>query len=94
MPHTLPGESYASLYRKAVREARRAELAQALGEIERATHAVVGRWDHKRVYCYGSGATCVDFSDGIERDVSVVAMTSELKEILSVGKIQAYRGCK
>lgn len=85
------GMSYAAIHRIAVREALRSELAQALGEIERSTHAAVGRRDPAYVYWYGSRTACEDFADGIEREVQIVKMTPEIKERLSAGKCAAYR---
>lgn len=86
--------SYAAIYRQAVREATRAELAKALGEIERSTHVVVGRHDVSKIWWYGSRSVCDDFVRGIERDVQVVPMTHEHKELCSANKVRAYRGVR
>lgn len=83
--------SYAAIHRIAVREATRALLAKALGEIEAATHAVVGRRDATVVYCYGTLRVCEGFADGIEREVTIVPMTAEHKERESAHKVRAYR---
>ncbi len=81
--------SYASVYRLAVREAKRNELAQALGEIESAKYAVIGRFDNI-VYWYGDKLCCENFVAGIERDAEIVPMTGDLKEKQSAGKVRAY----
>lgn len=86
--------SYAAIYRAAVRESLRAELAAALGEIERATHAAVDRRDGTRVFWYGTLAACEAFASGIGREVAIAPMTVELKELTSAAKVRAYRGCR
>lgn len=86
----MNSESFSSLHRKASREATRAELAQALGEIESASHAVVLRSDTTKVYCYGDDVVCGEFADGLS-DVRVVPMNGALKERLSRAKVQSYR---
>lgn len=83
--------SYAAIHRIAVREADRALLGQALGEIERATHAVVGRRCADVVYSYGDLRACETFADGIEREVFVVKMDNTIKERLGAAKVKAFR---
>ncbi len=83
--------SYAAIHRLAVREALRTELAQACGEIERATHAAVDKRDPSRVYCYGDLTTCDDFARGL-REVTVVPMTVDMKNVQSDHKCRVYRG--
>lgn len=82
--------SYAEIYHRAVRESLRVELNLALNEIEEATHAVIGKWN-KIVYCYGTFRVCEDFANGIERDVTMVEMTTDIKEYQKTGKVKAYR---
>lgn len=85
--------AYASLYRKAVREAERAELAQALGKIDRATHVVLGRRrsDAETIYWYGAADDCADFVRGIERDVQIAPATADHKERIATDKVRVYR---
>lgn len=85
------GESYASLYRKAVHEATRVELSRAINEIRAATHAVIARHGRPVVYWYGSLAVCEDVERGIERDVKVVPFTVEMKLDQETHKVRVYR---
>jgi hypothetical protein len=83
--------SYAALHRLAVREATRVELQRALAEIEAAKFAAVGRRGRHAVHCYGTRAECDAFAEGLERDVKVVPMSADLKEICAAHKVRAYR---
>jgi hypothetical protein len=87
----VSSESFASLHRKAVREANRVELQKAINLIRQATHAAVDRWKPDHCWCYGDLKTCEEFCNGLERDVVVVSMTPEIMESLISYKIKVYR---
>ena len=81
------GESFASVYGKAVRENLRAELGRALAEIQRATHSADYRG---KIHAYGTEAEMHRFAEGL-RDVKVRPITERERKDLTLRKRQAYR---
>ena len=78
--------SFAAVYRLAVRDALRLEIARAIDAVYRATHAAEYQG---KVYQYGSHAECVAFATGLSR-VTVREFTDAEKHREALHKRQVY----